>query len=245
MVYALVQKSIDPPTKDQCHAAFGQLRGGTLTPADAGTVSRDAFGVIAEWLTAERADELRQAFANVGYDTAVVDHNDLFGLPEGRAARKLEMTDDALVLYDALDRLQFIPWGEVILVAAGLIGKLRLERETELVAGNTTGGPFEFTRSREVNRLFNRVELILGVDPHRVRIDAKRFNYGCLGGRVTNRAIDNYATLVTDLVSRSTVAMCNRGAVAIASGRTLDMVYPNKRAFEEELAWHIWRLSHT
>ncbi len=244
MVYAVVQQSIDPPTPDQCRAALGQLAGHTLTPADAGAVSRTAFGVLAEWLTAERAEQLQRAFANVGYAAAVVDHNDLFHLPEGKSARKLDLTDDALVLFDALDRLQFIPWHEVILIAAGVIGKVRFAHDVELVAADSAGPSLEYKRNREVNTLVTRVDLILGVDPFRLRIDARRFHYDCLGDRVSNRALDNFATLVTELVARSTVAMYNRGAVAIANGDTLDMVYPNKRAFEEELAWHVWRLSH-
>jgi hypothetical protein len=243
MRYTLVQGEIDPPTFDQVRAVLLNTMDLNLpvVPADASGIVKDSYGILIQRLDADQARGLQAAFDRVGYATQVVEQDQLFDLPAPRGCTQLDPTDEALILYDLYGNGQIVQWDNVLIVASGVIGKVRTVSHEEVVSGAGDGVPLTLIRLEEVRSFETTLELILNDEPMRVRIDPHRFNYGYLGNAKANRAEDNFLRMVSDIAARARHAVINRGAKSVIAEGPSVGVYPMRKNFEEELTWLVWR----
>ncbi len=216
--YALLQTSLTPPSLEALERAFSSGRG--LTPADARFVAGDAFGMLARDLSEEDALFLQGTLSAEGIEVEVVPETDIPKLPDPRMFRLAQSTDEAFVIYDALDRPTSIPWASIRLIAAGYDQK---EIKLELILGDCEG-----RLATSVDKLhFNRMPQYR--DPR----DPK--NIGA-----------SFVYFVRDLEAHAPQALRNRAAAFLTADEltgdiTEGITYPRPGAYLEEMLWLLWR----
>jgi hypothetical protein len=216
--YALLQTTLIPPPLAALERAFATGRG--LTPADARFVADDAFGMLARNLSESDALFLQGTLTTEGIEVMVVPENDLPRLPDSRIFRRAECNDDALVIYDALDRPKTIPWASLRLIATGFDQKAI---KLELIIGDA-----EEMLTTSIDKLhFNRMPQYH--DPR----DPK--NIGA-----------SFVYFVRDLEAHAPNALRNRAANFLTKNEiegdiTEGITYPRPGAYLEEMIWLLWR----
>ncbi|KPK81336.1 MAG: hypothetical protein AMJ81_10695 [Phycisphaerae bacterium SM23_33] len=247
MAYAVVQKTLDPPSVEQLCRAVQAVPG--LTRYDATVLAADAFGIIAENLSLESASVIQRRLAAEGYETELVDQDKLPTLPPPTGLRRADCLPECLVVYDALGRPKRIQWAQVCLVAAGSVRLSEFKRvERQYVVYHP--GPWLLAvpvvlsdfADREERNLRLALEILIEAAPARYRATAHNFNYGYLGPRQHRRPAENFALLVRDLMQLAINASANRGAVGLAQDPAQTLEYPARHAFEEEMIWLLWKL---
>ena len=247
MPYAIVQKSLDPPSVEQLRRAFRALP--SLTDADAAIMLRDAFGILVERLELADAGRLLQALAAEGVAAEMVDQKSLPPLPPPRPLHRAECSAEAFVAYDHLGRAQPIEWPHVILIAAGAVALTEFKRivEEKIVYRHTDGRGGSMPtvdieqKDKEERNVRLILELFLDAAPGRFRIAAHEFSFAYLGDRLHPRGEQNYLSLVQDCLAGASGAVLNRGAQKVGEGAAAPFEYPTKHAFEEETIWLLWR----
>ena len=239
MTYAVVQLDLAPPSVEALRQAFSQTQ--TLRPQDAASVARDAFGILAQRLSAPEALTLCGVLKELGVATDVVDEHELPELPQAKLVSRIDCLDVGLVLYDALGRQTIVDWGRVVLVCAGKVGLIDLvSQEAQYFAANDGDG-YAMVRRNSRYAEKARTHLLLDIflqGPERYRADAAKLRYDYLGPRRKGTAAANFDLLVADLVGRATRAVPNHGAEAVRAGR--GFAYPSRKAFEKETIWRLW-----
>lgn len=258
MPYAIVQKTLEAPSIEQMKTAFRALP--QLTDLDAGSMARDAFGILVQGLDLADAGRLLQALASVGVDAEMIDEQTLPPLPPARPCRRAEARPDAFVACDHLGRPHEIAWAKVLLLAAGGVPMVEFKHSTEervvgYSAGAGGGGLYAYgygdTESRAITRTVHKdkeernvkllLDVLLAEAPGRYRIDAEKFNFAYLGDRMVRSREKNYLALVGDCIGCAGAAILNRGAAGICQQNATLLEYPSKHAFEEETQWLLWR----
>jgi len=246
MPYAILQKTLSPPSVDQLARAFRSLP--DLTNSDARILAKDAFGILTSGLSHDQATILRQALAAEGVETEVVDEQDLFALPPLNRLRKADCLPSSLVIYDTLGRPTNLDWSHVILVAAGSVSlteSRRIERGRIAYQLSGLGGAIPYTvtdvSTKEERDFHLLLEIFLDVAPIRSRVDARQFRYDYLGPRLQTNSVRNFVLLVSDLAEHATRASLNRGAQSIYEDLAKTFRYPTRHAFEEESIWLLWK----
>jgi len=249
MPYAILQKSLQPPSTEQLVQAFRALP--QLTDLDAATMAKDAFGILVQGLELADAGRLLQAMHAAGVEAEMVDHNSLPKLPPAKPLRRADALPEAFVAYDHLGRPDQVEWGHVIFLAAGavLLTEFKHVVTERVVHGHYHRGldgavtpvtRAEHSEKEEQNHRFI-LELFLDVAPGRYHIAAEKFNFGYLGNRLHDRRVHNYVALVQDCLRYATDAVGNRGAEGQRQDPRKLTKYPSKHAFEEEITWQLWR----
>jgi hypothetical protein len=119
MSYAVLQTGSEPPSTEQLKHAFRGVRG--LTELDAYTVGKDAFGLLAKGFGLEPAQALKHSLAAQGIAAEVVDETVLPVLPDSFFLTRMDCTEKALLVYDAIGRVAEVAWTDVLLIAAGTV----------------------------------------------------------------------------------------------------------------------------
>jgi hypothetical protein len=239
MVYALVQRELDTPSRDALRRAFERVP--QLTVHDVSTMARGRSGILIERMGEPLARAVQRELMEEGVRTVAIDHKELFLLPSPRQIRRAAIRSEGFVWYDPMERERVIGWEQVTLVAAGLIGRIDTQEEVWQIGGEGLGGA-AFVSRHEVTRFQPALEIFFNnVRPPRFRIDPRRFNYAYLERRMTPQAEHNFLVMVRDIIERVPHAMLNRGADSIASKGDL-FTYPTQRAFDDEIVWRFWKL---
>src|SRR4051812_43591114 len=98
MAYAVLQKTLEPPSIDKLKRAFRNVPG--LAPADASIIGNDAFGILVKGFESERATAMQSALAVEGVETIVVADSELPQLPQIKFVSRVDCTPEALMIYD-------------------------------------------------------------------------------------------------------------------------------------------------
>ena len=251
MGFAVLQKSLEPPSLDQLKNAFRGVPG--LTAVDAHILGRDAFGVLVKGFALDRATALQSALASQGVVTEVVDDGQLPALPPVRHVNRLDCTPAALMISDPLGRSFPLEWRNILLVAAGKVKVDEFEQirtETRVPTYHMEGGVSYETRidyrTKEGRHERLLLEIVVSRAALRYSINADQsahllFQY--LGGRRTRDLGANFAMLVQDLAKGAPEAALNRGAHYLCENAADVFAYPSKNAFYEEITWLLWQLS--
>jgi len=246
MPYAIVQKTLDMPGREQLVAAFRSLP--DLTDYDAASMAKDAFGILVERLPMAKAGRLLQALHANGVEAEMVDHNALPPLPAANPIRRADLTLEAFVAYDVVDRPNEVAWNDVLLIAAGAVQVTEFNHVvTERVTMDYTSGrsavpivKYEHEDKAE-DQCRMRLELFLAVPPGRYQIAAEKFSFACLGDRVGAHTGASFAAFVVECARRSPRAVLNRAAQLLTEDASRLIRYPSRHAFEEESVWQLWR----
>jgi hypothetical protein len=245
MPYAVVQSQLTPPSLEQLRTAFAETAraGLNVTPADAGPIQRDSYGILLERLSLEHARTAQRALTGVGYASDVVDERQLLDLPPGKGRNRIDPAADALHLTDLMGRVETVAYEQIVLVGAGMVGDVKFVRQRTFdhVRHDLPVPPGYYLDVTETTEHAPRLEMLFAVEPWRVQAGGRRMNYRSLGEEMTNRAEVNFMLLVRRLAGRLPAGVLTRGAAAVAALDRSVAVYPCERAFEEELVWHAWR----
>lgn len=253
--YALLQATLDVPPIDALQRAFRAVRG--LTASDAHTLARDAFGILVRNLDAVTATTLQGALRVEGIETEVVPEPALPVLPAAKTVRRLELSAEALWVFDPLGRKFAVEWKHLMLIVAGQVTLTEFERKSRPAAlpGLTRpwGTPDEelgavpltepLAQRRERRRQRPLIELILTRALARYTIQADEgapLLFTCLGDRRTKDALENYRALVCDLLAAAPHAIPNRGAFFLRQNPPVQFAYPTRNALNEEILWMLW-----
>jgi hypothetical protein len=247
MRYAVLQTTLDLPQVATLQRAFRGVK--FLTPMDAHTLGRDAYGILVKNLTVEQAAALQGCLRSEGIETEVVAERSLPVLPATKFVTRLECAPEALMLHDPLGRAFPLEWRHVTLLAAGCVRLSDFERRQipRRVTRYSLDG-FQYqedeveTRTRERLNDHLVAEILVGRAVARYSLRADEFNFGSLGPRRTDSLPQNFVRLVQDLVEHAPHAALNRGAYYIRENAAELFAYPSKNAFFEELTWLLWQM---
>ena len=243
MLYAVLQTDLSPPPVDLLRRAFRSVP--FLTDLDAHTLSQDGYGILIRRLSQENAASLQLALRNQGLETELVPEQKLPGLPAGKQVHRVDVTPQALHIYDPAGRSFPLEWGHLAMIAAG---KVRLNEfrtvESRRRRWATREGEPDWvteTRTREERTERLVLELILSGAVLRYSLVGDHFNYAYLGERLRRTADENFALLVQDLIARAPHATINRGAYYLRENAAETFAYPSRNAFTEEIIWLLWK----
>jgi hypothetical protein len=247
MSFAIVQTGLEKPAPEALERAFKVLR--ELVDIDAHTLSNDGYGILVSDLSHEHAMALDLALNREGVPTAVVDEDEVLGLPTARHAKRLDCESNGLLIYDALGRPKEIAWDHVVLIAAGFVTLTEFERteKTRVVmrggGGHLPTCPILLSdiTVREHRRARLVLDLVLDIAPGRLELLGQEGQYNYLDDRLSLRYMDNFAMLVQDLCVSARGALLNRGADSLRDDSSVTLHYPTRHAFEEEITWLLWK----
>ena len=118
--YAVLQKAAARPTAEQIRRAFRSFS--HLTDADAVRLAANAQGILQRQLSADAARAFLRALQAEGVAAAIVAESELQLLPQSKSLRhRLALTEAALEVYDLHGQPTAVPWGELVLIAAGTV----------------------------------------------------------------------------------------------------------------------------
>ena len=245
--FAVLQKDLNPPSREALARACARVPG--LTAADGAIIHQDAFGILLKDFPEAGAVEFREALAQEGVATEVVEQGALPVLPEGKTVPRLDAEAAGLRVHDALGRATLVPWAELMLVAAGNV--LISDFVRRPVSGTAPQldrffrrGPVpvpEYVHDEE-KKFHLCLEIVTMRSARRFSAQADRLNYMYLGERLADRAAHNFPLLVQDILRFAPQVAVNSGAFNLRERAPRLFDYPTKGAFLEEITWLLWRM---
>lgn len=243
--YAVLLRDADRPSAEPICRAFRTFS--HLTDADAIRLAANAQGILMRHLGVDEAKALQQALVKEGVRAALVKDEELRFLPASQTLHRIELTPDALVIYDYLGRATAVGWGEFSVVAAGAVPHVEIGSVQTQRTG--TGLPPMFglwpkktveTRSRlETERQFI-LELVVGPGVARYEIQAHDFPFHQLVARPNAPMLEKFVWLVREMTRRAPQALLNRGAQDVRDGVALVRGYPSRQQLLDEMVWLLW-----
>ena len=243
--FAVLQKDFSSPTAEQLKRAFRSFI--TLTDADAVRLAVGAHGILMRHENHDVARAFHLALQAEGIATAVVSEHDLPKLPEGKALHRLELSPQALVVFDLLGRATSIPWPEVALIGAGAVGDIEVSRtntERTVLRFSPVFGvwPKKVTESRRQVSADTQLvlEILLADMTTRYQIEAARFPFKYVIDQPELSTVEKYIWLVREFCRHATGAKLNGGARWLRAGNERVPGYVNRQALTDEIIWLLW-----
>jgi hypothetical protein len=242
MPYAVLQRGLEVVPQQTLAGAISSIPG--FTTDDAGMLSRRAFGILLMKLELDQANALQLALKQEGVETEVVDQARLQPLPAPQKLKRADCQPTGLVLYDALDGQRTVDWQQVILLATGRVTVSDfVEQEPYMVAFDSHSGPVRVNaRFREKNQSHVLLDIFLR-DGSRFEVLDREFRYDYLGQRMVVDTWRNFTMFVRDLASFSKDAALNRGVTGMLQEPSRVFDYPNRKAFEAESLFLLYKIS--
>lgn len=201
-----------------------------------------SWGVLGWSLAEPAAAELVEKLKAKGLAAAAIPTSSLVEPPPATPAGSLSWTER--------------PWQEASLVAAAVFREVTLKTVTTkegpslqqkmMKAGAmlATGLPLPIGgKSKVVKKTVEDAELVYYVDivfpsGPRLRIEGRKFDYGCLGAKKGVDSFGNFRQLVFELCERAKGASRNRGARTLLEGRPVrEMGYDSLEDLDRESLW--------
>lgn len=243
--FAVVQKDLSSPTAEQLKRAFRSFS--TLTDADAVRLAVGSHGILMRHENRDAARAFQLALQAEGIATALVSEDDLPKLPEGKVLHRLELSPQALVVFDLLGRSTSIPWPEVALIGAGAVGDIEVSRT------NTERTVFRFSpvfgvwpkkvadsRSKVAADTQLVLEILLTGKATRYQIEAARFPFKYVIDQPELSTAEKFIWLVCEFCRHATAATLNGGARWLRAGNERVPGYVNRQALTDEIIWLLW-----
>jgi len=241
-------------------AASKALAAALKTPAvDQIARARRAWGVLAENLDRQAADDLALSLAENGLPAVPVPQRLIQPPPRALVARSLSWDGQGLRAVAGGAALEPVAWADIaVLAAASLpqtvtrtikiapemdLGKEALKLGLTLVTGIPMmgGGKKEETkvvRTSDVTLVFD-----LAAPGLCLRVLADSFDYTSLGALKTYGAAANFKILFGEIAKRATTATFNRGARLLLDGKPLrDLGHESEDDLNREDRW-LWALA--
>jgi hypothetical protein len=246
--YALLLAGTTAPTVEQLKRAFAFTD--SLRAADATKVAHEVHGILLKNLTYDNAYRVQCALREDGVETEILEPQALPALPDFKLTRRLEFTDAALMVFDALGRSTPVEWGQLAVVAAGAVGHFEMtvtHTEEEVLTFSPIRGFRPQTVSETEHVLETRpqlmLELLVNGPQRRFQIEARGFLFGYCFKRPELSLEEKFVLLVQMIVERAPQAVRNWGAEAMVTGVGIES-YASKVALQDEMVWLLWRMNH-
>lgn len=247
--YAIVLREASRPNAEPIRRAFSNFH--HLTEADAIRLAANAQGILMRQLPVDEAKALQSALVTEGVNAALVKDADLRFLPASEKLHRIELTHDALVIYDFQERTKAVAWADISLVAAAAVPHVEISSVQTQSSGLSLqalfglGSPRRIeTRQRlETERHFV-LELIVGHGVARYEILAHQFPFKYVVDRPAAALTEKFVWLVRELTRRAPQALLNRAALDVRDGVTLLRSYPSRQVFQDEIVWLLWSRAH-
>ena len=243
--YTLVQAGITSPTVEQLKRAFAFTD--SLRAPDAAKLANEARGVLLRNLTYDNAYRVQCALKEDGVPTEVLESSALPALPQSKSTRRLEFTDDALMIYDVLGRAATIEWSQLTLIAAGAVGHFEItvtHSEEQVMTFSPIRGfhPRTVSETEHVLELKPQLvlELLVNDAQRRFLVEAKGFPFGYCFNRPELSLPEKFTLLVQMIAERAPQAIRNWGAEALVNGSGIE-TYAHKTVLHDELIWLLWQ----
>jgi len=247
--YAVLLRDVATPSAEPICRAFRTFS--HLTDADAIRLAANAQGILMRHLGVDEAKALQQALVKEGVNVALVKDEELQFLPASQRLHRIELTPDALVIFDYIGRPVPVPWKDFSLVAAGAAPHVEISvtqpqrpaLRPHPLFGLLPQKPVE-TRSHLETERQCILELVVGRGAARYELHAHEFPFAGVVERPTAPLTEKFVWLVRELTRRAPQAMLNRGAQDIRDGVTLVRGYPSRQQLLDEMLWLLWSRAH-
>jgi hypothetical protein len=243
--FAVLQKDLSSPTAEQLKRAFRSFS--TLTDADAVRLAVGAHGILMRHENHDAARAFQAALQAEGVATALVSENDLPTLPESKALHRLELSSEALLIFDLLGQATRIPWADIALLAAGAVGDVEVTRtKTERTVFRFSPllgvWPKKITETRQKVAADSHLvlEILLTGMKTRYQIEAARFPFKHVIDQPELSITEKYIWVVREFCRRATAATLNGGARWLRAGHQRVPGYLNRQALTDEIIWLLW-----
>lgn len=247
--YAILLRAAGRPNAEAIRRAFRSFQ--HLTDADAIRLAANAQGILMRHLGVDEAKAFQQVLSQEGVKAALVKDEELRFLPECQQLHRIELTPDALMIYDYLGRVQAVAWREIALVAAGAVPHVEISSvQTPKAAVRSPGlfglwpKPVPPMRSRLETERQLILELVVGHGAARYEIQAQDFPFNLVAGCPAAPVVEKFVWLVQELAQRTPQAVLNRGALDVRDGVMLVRGYPSRQQLLDEMIWLLWSRAH-
>jgi len=248
MQYALLQRYLDQTlTREQMEEA--SVAAPEVARADCARLHRELFGIVADRLDKFNARAFQQALAAFGFECDLVPESELFRLPPAYGINALGLDMDHLEWADLYGRGRRLPMRACVFVAAGWLAKDSMRLDNRHRSGAkaemrirymANGGVAEQTGTIARVQRF-RLDCFLSEPPFRIEWSLAWRQIKILNGHpVQCEDTETLSRFLRLLVEKMPPGRTNRGAERF--GRPDEPIYPNPRAFDEEIIWHFHRL---
>jgi len=243
--FAVLQTELSSPTAEQLKRAFRSFS--NLTDADAVRLAVGSHGILMRHENRDAAHAFQIALQAEGVATALVAEDDLPNLPEARALHRLELSSEALKVFDLLGRPTSIPWAEVALLAAGAVGGIEVSQtktERTVLSFSPVFGvwPKKVTDSRRKVTTDSHLvlEILLAGMKTRYQIEAAHFPFKYVIDQPALSTADKFIWLVREFCRQAAAATLNGGARWLRAGHERVPGYLNRQALTDEIIWLLW-----
>lgn len=244
-LYAVLQKDGLAANPDQIRRAFRSFS--NLTDADAVRLAANAQGILMRHLDADSARAFHRALLNEGVAATLVTESALRLLPESKSLHRLEVTPEALLIFDLLGRPAPVAWTELALIAAGAVRRMDLsgmESGRNLLHFNrgSSASPKRTTEASRASDFESQLllELVLSGGAARYEISAAHFPFKYTIDRPDLSTLEKFVWLVKEVCRHAPAALLNRGARDLHEDCGLVRSYADRQMFADEMTWLLW-----
>jgi hypothetical protein len=244
MSFSLLLRDLDhPPSRQMLEEISSTVP--SVAKADCAGLLDHWHGVVISNLELNDAQIFQAALRGAGIETDIVLDRDIPALHSDYRCQRISVTDQLIMLTDAMGRSRNKPRHELVFASAGLIErqtlatKFRVEVETRYSSHGNYSVPVEKRFKQAVDKTFFRIDLFFTHEPNRISIEIDSesvFFYGDLPMRLKDTL--NLKIVMTDL---SCLLPPGRMNTSLRE-RTMDRTYSSMNAYEEEIRWAFYRL---
>ncbi|MBI5209341.1 MAG: hypothetical protein HY927_05135 [Elusimicrobia bacterium] len=254
--FAVLLRGPELPEQARCAGAVAAFR--QVPFCDAARLARSAWGIMGEDMEKGEAEGLAAALEEAGAPAVALPQGLLEPPPAPGQAVGMEFDALGLRLLDKAGAPAEMRWDRVALVAAAgfketTVKKLTVKEGPTLTQKAASMGlmmaglPIRVGgKERVVEKTIEDVELLFFLDlferrpPRRFRVDAREFDYSCLGPGMQPCSAENFRALVGLLAARAPRALRSRGSQVLLGRQPVNtMGYDSLADLERESRWRL------
>ena len=247
--FAVLLNTSVRPSVEQLKRAFHTFH--NLTAADAVRLAGGAHGILLHGASRDAARAFQAALQVEGVAATVVSEASLPGLPPGVALHRVQLSPEALIIYDVLGRPQPVGWPRVGLIAAAAVRHFELTRsrrdgravgETNFMSRMLAKKSPDPAHSLEADSQLI-LEIVLTEGTSRYQITAAEFPFKYVINRPRLTTAAKFGWLVREICRHAPGALLNHGAACLRDGQDVVPEYINPQMLADEMVWLLWNAS--
>ncbi|OGS12437.1 MAG: hypothetical protein A2285_04580 [Elusimicrobia bacterium RIFOXYA12_FULL_57_11] len=213
--------------------------------ASAREVLRRQPGFLGRALSLEAAGELRASAAAAGFETMLVQEEEVPAPPPPLRTVKIELKGNGLYS-TAAGAVEFIPYGEIQLLSAGAfdapVPPVTMEALKDSlflkIRASLPGGAAQGPRAGAPRETFFRADLLAGDGRLRLLLEPETLDFSPLGALRSQSSLVNFRTLLGKIAAPAFNAVKNAFLNTMLAGAPLaDLKLASAAACEAELAY--------
>lgn len=246
--FAVLQREFSSPSAEQLKRAFSSFS--HLTDADAVRLAVNARGILMRQLNRDSARAFLRALEAEGVNAAMVAEDELPRLPEAKSLRHVEITPQAIIVYDLLGRTTAIDWNSIAFIVVGAVRQHELAK-TQTERTVLGFNPLTGLQPKAVMETGHKVEwdsrlvleMLLAGDGARYQIEAAEFPFKYVIDDPKLSTPEKFVWLVREICRHTPQAILSGGTRAIHDGRDFVLEYDTRQMMADEMVWLLWNSS--